>query len=82
LHLNVYTTEHQVVLAPDIWRIISFDEGEVGTHVVVEYHIGIICENPVTGKRTLLPEVDLVGLTEARDLVETCFYGLLAGVSP
>lgn len=48
LDLNVYTTEHQVVLGPDVRCIVSFDEGEVGTRVAVEYHIGIICENPVT----------------------------------
>lgn len=78
MELHIYTAEHHVVLCPDVWRIISFDEGKVGAHVAIESHVSIVCQNPITRQRTLLSEVHLIGLLEAGNLVGACFCILLA----
>jgi len=81
LNFDVYTTEHKIVLRPDVWCVISLGEGEVGAHVAVVYYGGVICENKVTRQRTLLSEIDLVGLVEAGDWIGACFYELLVATS-
>lgn len=78
LKLDIYSTEHHVVLGPNIGCIISLDEGEVSAHIAAKNYVGIIREDPVARERSLLPEIDLVGLAEAWDWIGASFCILSA----
>lgn len=43
LNLNIDTTEHEVVLSPNVRSIVSFDERKVSTRGLTETDLSIIC---------------------------------------